>query len=407
MEVERMSKRRNILMLPGPNEPYPEIMEALSRMVLPHYGDQWGEAYQKTCEGMKKVFQTTNSEVMIWPGSGDSAADLVAANIVGEGDKVINLKSGFFGESFENKIRSYGGKIVSVESEFGKSIAPEELRNTAKANRDAKAIFAVQNETSSCTLNPIKEIGEIAEETGKLLVVDAVSSIGATELRMDDWNIDVCIGYASKSLGSLGVLCPIAFNERAGELAERRKGEVKPYFRSFAAWRNMRCAFTMPTLNILALRMAIQIALKEGLDNRFRRHFTAAKATREGVRAMGLEVLPAEEEAADAVTAVLVPHGMQNEIRALLMREYNIMVGGSLGKWGRDRLLRIGHMGVTASPEYVAPTLFALERVMEKLGEKVPEGEAVKAAMEVFKTRPHEWVSALLARFDRKSLPEF
>lgn len=402
-----MSKRRNILMLPGPNEPYPEIMEALSRMVLPHYGDHWGEAYQKTCEGMKEVFQTTNSEVMIWPGSGASAADLVAANIVGEGDEVINLKSGFFGESFENKIRSYGGKIVSIESEFGKSIAPEEVRNTAKANRDAKAIFAVQNETSSCTLNPIKEIGEIAEETGKLLVVDAVSSIGATELRMDDWNIDVCIGYASKSLGSPGVLCPIAFNERAGELVEKRKGEVKPYFRSLDAWRNMRCALTMPTLNILALRMAIQITLKEGLENRFRRHFTAAKATREGVRAMGLEVLPAEEEAADAVTAVLVPPGMQNEIRALLMKEYNIMVGGSLGKWGRDRLLRIGHMGVTASPEYVVPTLFALERVMEKLGEKVPEGEAVKVAMEVFKTRPHEWVSALLARFDRESLPEF
>jgi aspartate aminotransferase-like enzyme len=403
----KVLKRRKIMMLPGPNEPYPEILGSLNQMVLPHYGDDWVEEYQETCEGMKKIFMTSDSEVMVWPGSGASAADLVAANLVDEGDRVINVKNGFFGESFENKIKSYGGKVISVESDFGKAIPPDDVRKAVEENPDAKTIFVVQNETSSCTLNPVKAIGEISRDTGKILVVDAISAIGATELRMDEWGIDVCLGYASKSLGSLGMVSPIAFNERSEEMAERRKDEIKPYFRSFIPWKGPSRAVTMPTLNILALKMAIHLALKEGLENRFKRHSTAAKATREGVRAIGLEVLPEEEEAADAVTAVLVPEGIQNEIRGLLMEDHNIMVGGSLGKWGRDKLLRIGHMGVTASPEYVIPTLYALEQVMKKLGENVSEGSAVDAAMEIYKKRPFEWVNALLARYDRKTLPKF
>lgn len=147
-------RRRSILMLPGPNEPYPEIMNKLRTMILPHYGDDWDEIYLKTCEEMKKVFLTAESKVIIWPASGASAGELVTANIVEEGDKIINLKNGFFGEVFEGKIRSYGGKVINVESEFGRSIKPEDVRRAVKENRDAKAIFVVQNETSSGTLNP-------------------------------------------------------------------------------------------------------------------------------------------------------------------------------------------------------------------------------------------------------------
>ncbi|MEM2875737.1 MAG: alanine--glyoxylate aminotransferase family protein [Candidatus Bathyarchaeia archaeon] len=403
-------KKRGILMLPGPNEPYPEILDELKKMILPHYGEDWDEVYIKTCEEMKEVFLTANSQVIIWPGSGASAIELVVANLLDEGDKIINLKNGFFGDFFESKTRSYGGKVINVESEFGKSVKPEFVRHIVKENPDAKAIFVVQSETSSGTLNPIKEIGEIAEETNKLLVVDAISSLGGTELRMDKWGVDVCIGYASKCLGSIGVLSPIAFSERVWNLAEKTGREVKPYFLSLKAWKTMRWGgphpLTMPTLNVLALRIAIHLALKEGLENRFRRHHTVGRAFREGVRAMGLEVLPTEQEAADSVTAVLVPSGMESRVRALLREEYNIIVGGSLGSYGKDRLLRVGHMGLTASPEYVVPTLYALEQVMKKVGVDVREGEAVKTAIEIFKSKPNEWINALLARYNLKSLPD-
>lgn len=113
-------KRRNVLMLLGPDEPYPEIMDELKRMVLPRYDEDWEEAYVKTCEELKEVSMTSDDRVIIWPCSGASAAELAAANIVEEGDKIINLKNGFFGDVLEEKVRTYGGKAVSVEAEFGK-----------------------------------------------------------------------------------------------------------------------------------------------------------------------------------------------------------------------------------------------------------------------------------------------
>jgi len=403
-------KRRNVLMLPGPNEPYPEIMDELKRMVLPHYDEDWEEVYVKTCEELKEVFMTSDGKVIIWPCSGASAAELVAANIVEEGDKIINLKNGFFGDVLEEKVRTYGGKVVSVEAEFGKTVDPEDVRRAVEMNRDAKAIFVVHNETSSGIANPIKEIGEIAEDNGMLLVVDAVSSFGGMELRMDSWNIDACIGYASKCLGSIGALSPIAFSEEFWNLAERRKRKVKPYFLSLEAWMSMRWGgphpLTMPTLNVLALRMAVHLALREGLESRFRRHRVAGKAFREGVRAMGLSVLPSEEDAGDSVTAVLVPHGTEDEIRRRLREKFNIMVGGSLGKYGKGRLLRVGHMGLTASPEYVLPTLYALDQTVREVCKVEARNEPVQAALEVFKTKPEEWVNALLARYSQKYLPE-
>lgn len=404
-------KRRNILMLPGPNEPYPEIMSDLRNMVLPHYDEDWEEVYIKTCEELKRIFMTSDGRVIIWPCSGASAAELVAANVIGEGDKIINLKNGFFGEVLENKVRAYGGKVVSVEAEFGRSIDPENVRRAVKENKDAKAIFVVHNETSSGIANPIREVGEIAEENGMLLVVDAVSSFGGMELRMDRWNIDACIGYASKCLGSIGALSPIAFSEDCWKLAEKEERKVKPYFLSLEAWESMRWGgphpLTMPTLNVLALRMAVHLALREGLENRFKRHRIAGKAFREGVRSMGLNVLPSEEDAGDSVTAVSVPQGTEDPIRRLLRERFNIMVGGSLGKYGKGRLLRVGHMGLTASPEYVLPTLYALEQTVREVCKIETRNESVQTALEVFKTKPEEWVNALLARYSRRHLPEF
>lgn len=398
-------------MLPGPNEPYPEIMDELKNGVIPHYGDIWNEILPKTCEEMKAIFQTSKSDVVIWPMSGSSAHKFVASNIVGKGDKIISLNNGRFGELFEDKILTSGGEVVKVEADYGKAIELEQVIRAVDQNSDAKAIFVVHCETSSCLLNPIKEIGEVAEESDILYVVDAISSLGGTEVKMDDWNIDACMGYASKCLGSIGVLSPIAFNDKIWEIVKKRPHGSLPYFMDLKNWtseeRKTRPTInpvTMPTLNVVALRMAINLALKEGLDSRFRRHRIAAKATREGVRAMGLKVLPEEDVAADSVTGVLVPQGLDVKIRKMLEEEHNIMVGGNIGKYGKDILIRIGHMGLTASPEYVLPTLYALQSVLKKLGQKLPEGEALRAAGEIFKDRPEEWTKGLLTRYSRKYL---
>jgi len=403
-----MNKRR-ILMIPGPNEPYPEILETLPRLVYPHYSNEWEEIYIDTCNKLKKIFQT-NNDVLIFPGSGASAIGWLVSNIVEKGDKIINIKNGFFGELLERKIKICGGEVINVETEFGKSIKPEELEGKVLKNKDAKAIFVVQNETSSGVLNPIKEISKIAEENDMPFIVDAISGFGGIELKMDQWHIDACIGYASKCLGSIAMLSPIAFNERILEISKRNT-RVQPIIPKLQAWKvptwyddaiggiSATTPVAMPTLNILALRKATELALKEGLENRFRRHCIAAKAVREGIKSMGLQILPKDEDASPTLTAVEVPDGMETKIRNFMIDKFNIMIGGSLGTYGKGKLLRIGHMGLTASPEFVIPTIYALEQVLLELGFDIDEGAGVTSALEIFKKNPNEWIKSLLLHF--------
>ncbi len=403
-----MLRKRRLLMLPGPNETYPEILESLREMVLPHYGPEWEEIYLKTCDEMKRIFLTEN-DVIIYPGSGATTIEMAVANIVEKGDKAIVINNGFFGKFLEDSVRSHGAEVVSLRPGIGKGIEPESVREAVKKNKDAKAIFVVQNETSTGVLNPVKEIGEIAGENDKLLFVDSISALGGIEMRVDKWNVDLCVGYASKALGSIPVLAPISISEDVWSLIEKRKEPVKPYFLDLSKWKSMRWGgphpVTMPTTSVLALRKAISIALREGLENRFKRHRIAGKAAREGIRAMGLKVLPEERYASDTTTAVLTPDGMESRILSLLAERFNIMIGGSLGDYLKGRLLRIGHMGLTASPEYVIPTIYALEQVLMEIGVKVEEGAGVSAALKVFNENSTEWIKGLLTRFQYRFLP--
>ena len=400
-------------MLPGPSEPYPEVLERLQRQVLPHYGPDWEEMFSRVCEDLKKIFQT-RGEIILYPGSGESATHMVVANVVKPGDKVITVTNGCFGDYIRIAVETYGGNPVTVRAGFGKAVDPEKVRKAAVEEKETKAIFVVHVETSSGVENPIKEIGEIAEETGKLYIVDAIASLGGSELRMDDWNIDVCVGYASKALGSIHVLSPIAIGKEMWESIEEKPQYMKPFFIDFAAWKYRKWGgvhpVTMPTTNVLALGEALKIALREGLPNRFRRHYVAGKALREGVRAIGLSVLAKEEDAAGTVTAVKVPRGTEDEIRRLMMEKFNIMISGSLGAlvkgeetYGKGELIRIGHMGLVASPEYIVPTLAALEQVLPEVGFHV-KGSGVEAALEVFKQQPKEWINGLMARFMERCL---
>ncbi len=402
-----MSFKRKLLMLPGPSEPYPEVLENLQRQVLPHYGPDWGKAFGRVRKDLKKIFQT-KGEIILYPGSGESATHIVVANMVKPGDKVITPTNGCFGDYINTAVRAFGGKPIPVKASFGEAIDPEKVRKVAVEEKDARTIFVVHVETSSGVENPIREIGEIAEETGKTYIVDAIASLGGCELRMDDWNIAVCLGYASKALGSIHVLAPIAVSKEIWESIEEKPQFMKPYFIDFSAWKYMRWGgahtVTMPTTNVLALGEAVKIALREGLQSRFRRHSVAGKAVREGVRAMGLSVLPEEEDAAGTVTAVKVPMNAEDKIRGLMAERFNIMIGGSLGglakgkeTYGKGELIRIGHMGLVASPEYIIPTLAALEQVLPEIGFDV-KVSGVEAALEVFKQQPKEWINGIIAR---------
>lgn len=183
---------RKILMIPGPTEVYPEALAAMAQPILPHYGSEFVSLYLETCEGLKKIFETTG-EVVLLVGPGTSAMEASATTIIEEGDKVVNIRNGFFGDRFHEVITAVGGIPVDVTAEPGKIVDPEAIRKRIRREKDIKAIFLVHNETSTGVVNPAPQVGEVAQEhdlicyafvsSGKSFFTFSVYSIAPSCLR--------------------------------------------------------------------------------------------------------------------------------------------------------------------------------------------------------------------------------
>jgi len=383
---------RKILMIPGPSEVDPEVLSVMAKPVLPHYGSEWGQIHTETCNKLKKIFNT-NQSVLLLPGPGNAAIDLAVGNLIEPRDKAVSALNGFFGGVFCNSIEMHGGKPIDIKADIGKRVSPDEIRYKLREEKDIKAVFVVHSETSTGVLNPIKEIGEICEEFNVLYVVDAISSFSGVEMRMDDWNIDICIGYASKALGSVNGVVPIAISDKAWKVALDRKTPMRARFLNLQVWKKFIDEWgswghpfpsSMPCSVILALRRATELALEEGLEKRYRRHYIAGKATRAGLRTLGFEIVPREEEASSTITAARVPNGVDiGKFKEILNERFDILIA-EMGALTGVKGIRIGHMGVTASPMYVIPTIAAIEVALEELGIDVRPSSGIAAAMNIF-----------------------
>jgi aspartate aminotransferase-like enzyme len=389
---------KKILMIPGPSEAHPEVLNVLSQPVMPHYGKKWGEIYEDTCQQLKKIFNTKQS-VIILSGPGGLGLELSVANLIEPGDKAIVVHNGFFGELYGRVVELYERIPVILTKNYGEAADVTSINEKCE-EEDIKAIFLVHNETSTAVVNPVKEVGEIAKNNGVLYGVDAISSFGGMELRCDDWNIDVAVGYASKALGSIMGVTPVMLSEKAWEVAKNRTHPIRGRYLNLNVWQEYIDELTeighpfpasVPTSVVMALRKAIELVFSEGLENRYKRHQISAKAVHEGARALGLQILPKEEIASDTVTALRLPDDIsEDEVRRRINEKYNIMVSLMKNLIGLNGI-RIGHMGVTASHFYIIPTLAALEQTLNSLGYKTKPGAAVSAAMDVYGSVSNEF----------------
>jgi aspartate aminotransferase-like enzyme len=398
--MESMS-RRKILMIPGPSETYPEAIAVMAEPTQPHYGREWGETYRETCENLKKLFKTTG-DVFIITGSGTSAMEMCIAGIVEPGDRILNLTNGFFGERFQEIIISYGGKPIVVSEDYGKPLLPNLVREALekegkgkgkdKDKNKVKAVCMVYNETSTGVLNPLKDIAAIVREFGVPLIVDAVSALGGVEVDMDGWGLSLAFASSPKALGAPPVLGLVAISQEAWSIMEKRKHPIQGFYLNPMVWRRYAekwgsWGHPYPTSTstplILGLKKALEIALKEGLENRFRRHEKAAKALRSGLKAIGLRLVAEDSFASPTVTSFWIPEGIDDvRLRRSMEERHGILVGGGLGRL-QGKIVRIGHMGLTANPEFILPTLEAIEDALRLQGFK-PKESGVSAAKEVF-----------------------
>jgi alanine-glyoxylate transaminase/serine-glyoxylate transaminase/serine-pyruvate transaminase len=383
--------RHKALMIPGPTEVAVEVLERMSRPVEPHYGEEFVRLYFGVESKLKKVFQTRND---IYTLAATSSAAMEAAITAGTepGDEVLVCHNGFFGARFAEIVASAGGRAVLVRAEFGQPIRPAEVEAALRDHPGIRLLALVHNETSTGVENPVREIVAIARKRKVLTVVDSVSALGGVPLPVDKWGIDFCVSGSQKCLESPAGLSFISVSERAWKFMAARKTPVAGWYLNLLTLRRYRREWikwhpqgpnTAPVSLYMALDAALDRILAEGLEKRFARHARAAKAVRSAVRAVGIKPFVADACASKTLTALKMPKGIDGvELRKRMAADHQILLAGGVG--GDESIVRISHMGLTASAEFQVPTMAALERCLALQGMKVKPGQAVRKFEEVF-----------------------
>lgn len=388
---------RELLMMPGPTEVHPSVIQAMCRPAISHGDSRFHEVMDRTCVRMAEILGTT-SQVVLLVASGRGGIEAAMSTALEPGDRIVIVNNGVFGTMLAAIARRCRLEAVQVMCAPGKPLDLNRIDDAA-ASDGVKAIAVVHSETSTGVLNPIRDVAEIARRRGLISIVDAVSSAGGAEIRMDDWGIDLLCTGSQKCLGSLAGLAPVAISDRMWDIFDARKTEPQSFFFDLSRWKLMwfpkeaggalkfgyrRQPMTMATHVVYALDEATRLVIEEGPATRFKRHRTASRALRAALPALGLRLFPDESEASPTTTAILTPEGMdEGSVRTIMKERFGILCSGGLEEYYR-KMFRIGHMAMTASFEYIMPTVAALESAMTELGIRVEPGSAVSAAREVF-----------------------
>ncbi len=362
-------------MVPGPSEPEPEVLTTLALPILPHYGEEWKEVYNDTTAKLQKIFKTSN-DVIIVPVPGQLVVEMAVANLVPRGQEAFVCVNGYFSEMIVSMIEYWGGKPVVIRSGLGEAVTPDQIEEAVeKKDPSGKPVFVVQNETSTGVVNPVEAILKVCRKHGMLTVLDSISAFGGIDVRVDEWGADYAIGYASKAIGGVFGAQPVALSGDAWKAAKKNSDRIHTRFLNLNIWAKAIEEMgpwghphpsSMPTSIIVGLRKAVDLVLKEGLTNRYRRHEEVAEFTRKSLKELGLKLFPDRKYLSNTVSVASVDPEVDRKLRGRLASRYDIMIAGGLGELS-GKIIRIGHMGTSATIQAVSTTIAAMESVLRDI----------------------------------------
>ncbi len=360
---------RQNLRVPGPTPCPDDVLEAMGNPMINHRGPEFGDLMHRITENLKRVFMTQN-RLYILTASGTGSLEAAVVNTLSPGDAVLAVSVGYFGDRFAEMAGACGVEVIKLDFEWGTAADPEAIRRALGDNPQIKAVLITHNETSSGVTNDLETISEVVrEESGALLLVDAISSLGCLPLPVDRWSCDVVCTASQKGLMVPPGLSFISLSERAWEARESAR-MPRYYFDLPSAQRYLEQGQTPWTPNVsvfYGLDVALEMMLEEGMEGVFARHARIANMTRQGVKDLGLELLPEESCASNTVTAVKVPPGVDGaKMTELLRTEHSVVVAGAQGSL-QGKAFRIGHMG-QVSEDDIRDVLHALEVTLPKVG---------------------------------------
>ena len=379
----RMAEKRYLL-TPGPTPVPPEVLAALAEPVIHHRARDYREIYERCLARLREVYRTEH-DVLMFTTSGTGAFESAVANLTSPGDRQLVLSAGNFGERWAGMVKAFGADLVHVRLDWGETPEPEDLRSALADAGDVSVVYLTHSETSTGVVCDLQALSTVAKEAGALVIVDAVSSLGAVPLETDAWGIDVVVSGSQKAL-----MCPpgVAFVSVAPAALEAAARSTAPRYvldweRTRKAQAKLDAPFTPAVSIVRALDVALGLLLDEGLETAFDRHARLGRACREGAKAMGLELFSPDEERSAVVTAIRVPDGVDaTRVVASLRERFGITIANGQGEL-KGKIFRIGHIGWFDVFD-ITTALAAVELTLADAGAEIERGVAVTRALEAW-----------------------
>lgn len=374
-----------ILLGPGPSNTSPRVLQAMMSPMIGYADPDFMVVLDELSELLRQVFRTEEGLAIALPGTGSAGMQAGLNSLLEPGDTVVICSCGYFGERMADMAERLGANAVVLRGEWGRPFPPEMLEEELGKHDSVKMVSVVHAETSTGVLQPLDEIARLTRAHGALFMVDAVTSLGGSELAFDDLGIDYAYSCSQKCLGAPPGIGPVAVGPKALEVIESRTTKPPSWYLDLGLiakyWGPEHVYHhTAPVSMILGLREALRIVLEEGLDNRVARHQRNSAALRAGVAALGLDFLVPEPHRLDQITAVNIPEGVDDAtVRQRLLQEHTIEIGKGFGPFDGN-VWRIGLMGESSKAEYLLALLSGLEGILPDEGYEVAQGAAVSAA---------------------------
>jgi aspartate aminotransferase-like enzyme len=376
---------KQYLFTPGPTPVPPEVLAAVGAPVVHHRSPDFRPIYERVLTRLREVCRT-ESDVLLFGASGTGAFESAVANLVTPGESHLVVSAGNFGERWVSMITAYGAEVDVLRYAWGETPDADDLR-ARLGERQAKAVWLVQSETSTGVVADVRALAAVAKEAGALVVVDAVSSLGAVPCETDAWGLDVVVSGSQKAL-----MAPPGLGLAAVSGAALAATGSSPRFyfdweRTRKAQQKLDAPFTPPVSLVAGLDVSLGLLLDEGLEAAFERHVRLGRAARAGVKGLGLELFSPDEDRSAVVTAVQAPSGIDSSdvVRSLRDR-FGITIANGQGEL-KGKIFRLGHIGWFDVFD-ITTQIAAVELVLADLGAEVERGVAVTAALEAFSAEP-------------------
>lgn len=370
--LDHLDPAPRILMGPGPSNVNYRVYRAMMTPVIGYLDPQLLKCMDDISAMLRGLFKTKNRVTLAISATGSAGMEASFVNFVEPGDTVIVGVNGFFAQRMTEVAERCGAKVIRVEEEWGKIVDPKRLIKAIEDNPNAKICALVHGETSTGVRQPLEEVGEYCKERDILFVVDAVTSLGGCELKVDEWGIDVCYSCSQKGLSVPPGLSPITVSDKAMNVIRSRKTKVQSFYLDLVKlekyWGEERVYHhTAPASMLYALREGLCIIFEEGLEERFKRHETLGERLRMELENIGFKPFAQEGYRLPMLTSVIIPGGVDDvSTRKRLLNDYKIEVGGGLGHL-RGKIWRVGLMGETCQIQNIYALIEALKEILKSI----------------------------------------